>query len=49
MQLIETTRDGLKRGYEVTIKAVELDNRVVEKLEQSRDQIQVKGFRKGQA
>ena len=48
-ELTEPTKEGLKRGYEVTIKASDIDSRVVEKLEQSRAQIQVKGFRKGQA
>ena len=49
MQLVETTNEGLKRGYEVTITAADLDAKVVEKLQVSRADMQIKGFRKGHA
>ena len=49
MQLVETINEGLKRGYEAKILASELDSKVIEKLESSRPEIQLKGFRKGHA
>jgi trigger factor len=49
MQLVETIKEGLKRGYETNILAADLDTKVVQKLEASRSEIQLKGFRKGQA
>ena len=49
MQLVETINEGLKRGYEAKILASDLDSKVVEKLESSRPEIQLKGFRKGHA
>ncbi len=48
MQLQETNNDGLKRGYKITITAVDLDTKVTSKIEKSRKDIQIKGFRKGQ-
>ena len=49
MQLVETINDGLKRAYEAKILAADLDKKVIQKLEASRPEIQLKGFRKGQA
>jgi trigger factor len=49
MQLVEKMNKGLKRGYEAKILATELDTKVIEKLEASRPEIQLKGFRKGHA
>ena len=49
MQLVEMVKEGLKRGYEAKILASEIDQKVMEKLESSRSEIQLKGFRKGQA
>jgi trigger factor len=49
MQLVETINEGLKRGYETKILASDLDSKVIQKLESSRSEIQLKGFRKGQA
>ena len=49
MQLLEIINEGLKRGYEAKITAANLDIKVVEKLEASRPEIQLKGFRKGHA
>ncbi|MEM9708462.1 MAG: trigger factor [Pseudomonadota bacterium] len=47
MEVTETLNDGLKRGYQIKIPASELDKKVVEKLEEARPEIQLKGFRKG--
>ena len=47
MQVKETTNEGLKRGYQITLTAAELDAKVVEKLEEARPEIEMKGFRKG--
>jgi trigger factor len=49
MQLVETINEGLRRGYEAKILAADLDKKVIQKLEASRPEIQLKGFRKGQA
>ena len=49
MQLVETINEGLKRGYEAKILASDLDFKVIQKLETSRSEIQLKGFRKGNA
>jgi trigger factor len=49
MQLEETINEGLKRGYKAKISAADLDTKVVQKLEASRSEMQIKGFRKGQA
>ncbi|MGB0497586.1 MAG: trigger factor [Rubricella sp.] len=49
MQVNETLNEGLKRGYEVTITAAELEAKVDEKLEAARADFQMKGFRKGKA
>ncbi|WP_040611010.1 trigger factor [Oceaniovalibus guishaninsula] len=47
MQVNETLKDGLKRGYNVTITADELNAKVTEKLEEARPSVEMKGFRKG--
>jgi len=47
MQVTETLKDGLKRGYEITLTAAELDAKVVEKLAEAQPDIEMKGFRKG--
>ena len=47
MQVTETLNDGLKRGYDITISASELDAKVNEKLVEARPEIEMKGFRKG--
>ncbi len=46
-QVTETQRDGLKRGYEITLTAGELDAKVTEKLAEAQPEVQMKGFRKG--
>ena len=47
MQVTETQKDGLKRGYEIKLTATELDEKVDEKLAEAQPEIQMKGFRKG--
>ena len=47
MQVSETTNDGLKRGYEITITGDELAAKVDEKLAEAQPEIEMKGFRKG--
>ncbi len=48
MQLKQINNKGLERAYEMTITAADLDAKVTKKIEESRADIQIKGFRKGQ-
>lgn len=47
MQVTETLKDGLKRGYTITVTAAELEAKVHEKLLEAQPDIEIKGFRKG--
>ncbi len=47
MQVTETLNEGLKRGYQITITADELEAKVNEKLAEAQPGIEMKGFRKG--
>jgi trigger factor len=47
MQVTETLKDGLKRGYTITVTADELDAKVNEKLAEAQPDVEMKGFRKG--
>ncbi|WP_284163163.1 trigger factor [Frigidibacter sp. SD6-1] len=47
MQVTETLKDGLKRGYTITVTAAELDAKVTEKLLEAQPEVEIKGFRKG--
>ena len=47
MQVTETLKDGLKRGYTITVTAAELQAKVQEKLVEAQPEIEIKGFRKG--
>lgn len=47
MQVTETLKDGLKRGYTITVTAAELDAVVHEKLVEAQPDVEIKGFRKG--
>ncbi|MCF6304811.1 MAG: trigger factor [Rhodobacteraceae bacterium] len=49
MQVTETVNEGLKRAYEITIAASDMEAIVNEKLETARADFQMKGFRKGKA
>ncbi|MEM6824348.1 MAG: trigger factor [Pseudomonadota bacterium] len=47
MQVTETLNDGLKRGYQITVTAGELEAKVTEKLTEAQPEVEMKGFRKG--
>ena len=47
MQVKETLNEGLKRGYDITVTAAELDAKVTAKLEEAQPEVEMKGFRKG--
>jgi trigger factor len=47
MQVTETLKEGLKRGYTITVTAAELDAKVQEKLLEAQPDVEIKGFRKG--
>ncbi|SFG19196.1 trigger factor [Palleronia marisminoris] len=47
MQVTETVKEGLKRGYRITVTADELDAKVNEKLTEAQPDVEMKGFRKG--
>lgn len=47
MQVTETLKDGLKRGYTIKVTAAELAAKVDEKLLEAQGDVQMKGFRKG--
>ncbi len=47
MQVTETQKDGLKRGYTITVTAEELDAKVDEKIAEAKPEVEMKGFRKG--
>jgi len=47
MQVVETNAEGLKRTLKVVVEAAELGERFSERLGELKDQVQLKGFRKG--
>ncbi len=47
MKVTETQNEGLKRAYEITVTADELDAKVNEKLADAQPEVEMKGFRKG--
>jgi trigger factor len=47
MDVTETTNEGLKREYRVTLPATDLDARVVERLIEMKDRMRINGFRPG--
>jgi trigger factor len=47
MQITETSSDGLKRELKVVIAAGELNERFSSRLDEIKDRVQLKGFRKG--
>ncbi len=47
MTVTETLKDGLKRGYTITVTAAELDAKVHEELVKAQPDVEIKGFRKG--
>lgn len=47
MQIIEANEDGLKRTLKVVVGAAEIEQRLASRLDQVKDSVQLKGFRKG--
>lgn len=47
MQIVETTNEGLKRGYTVTIPAKEIDDRITAEVKKVAPQVRMPGFRPG--
>jgi trigger factor len=47
MDVTETTNEGLKREYRVTLPATDLDARVIERLTEMKDRMRINGFRPG--
>ncbi len=47
MQITEANQDGLKRTLKVVVGAAELGERFLSRLDQVKDNVQLKGFRKG--
>jgi trigger factor len=47
MQVTETTSEGLKREFRVTVGAMELDARLIERLTEMKDRVRINGFRPG--
>src|SRR5262245_62784463 len=47
MQVTETLSDGLKREFQVSVPAADLVGRVVGRLAELKDRVQLRGFRPG--
>jgi trigger factor len=47
MQVTETLSEGLKREFSVVVPAAELDERLVQRLDSLKGEVQLKGFRPG--
>ena len=47
MQVTETISDGLKREFQVSVPAADLEARVVDRLAELKDRVQLRGFRPG--
>ncbi len=47
MQITETVSDGLKREFQVNVPAADLEARVVGRLAELKDRVQLRGFRPG--
>ena len=47
MQVTETSNEGLKRTLQVVVPAGELGKRFTDRLDEIKDRVQLKGFRKG--
>ncbi|MEA2904602.1 MAG: trigger factor [Alphaproteobacteria bacterium] len=47
MQVTETLTDGLKREFQVTVPAADLEARVAGRLSELKDRVQLRGFRPG--
>jgi trigger factor len=47
MDVTETTNEGVKREFRVTLPATDLDARVIERLTEMKDRMRINGFRPG--
>src|SRR5262249_44899865 len=47
MQVTETLSEGLKREFQVQVPAADLEARVIERLGELKDRVQLRGFRPG--
>jgi trigger factor len=47
MQITETVSEGLRREFQVTVPAADLEARVADRLNTLKDQVQLRGFRPG--
>ena len=47
MQVTETVSDGLKREFQVTVPAADLETRMSGRLAELKDRVQLRGFRPG--
>ncbi len=47
MQILETTREGLKRELKVTVPKEDMTTRLSERLDQIKGQVRINGFRQG--
>src|SRR6476646_5633167 len=47
MQVTETLSDGLKREFQVTVPAADLEAKVAGRLNELKDRVQMRGFRPG--
>jgi trigger factor len=47
MEVSETTKEGLKREFRVTLPATDLDARVIERLNEMKERVRINGFRPG--
>ncbi len=47
MEVTETTHEGLKREFRVTLPVTDLDARVTERLTEMKDRVRINGFRPG--
>ena len=47
MQVVETTREGLKRELKVTVPRSDMATRLDERLSEMKGKVQLKGFRQG--
>jgi trigger factor len=47
MQVTETISDGLKREFQISVPAADLEAKLVDRLAELKDRVQLRGFRPG--
>ena len=47
MQITETVSDGLKREFQVSVPAADLEAKLADRLAELKDRVQLRGFRPG--